>query len=84
MELMTLFMNHHTVCLIFNATLSYSKGNAGTTGAQKIKITQQNPSYLKILSLLWDFTTNLFDQGSLCLLFCTQDGKICFSQSHSF
>jgi len=37
MELMTLFMNHHTVCLIFNATLRYSEENIEQQGPIKLK-----------------------------------------------
>lgn len=37
MELMTLFMNHHTVCLMFNATLSYSEENTEQQEPIKLK-----------------------------------------------
>lgn len=80
MELMTLFMNHHTVCLIFNATLSYSEENVEQQGPIKLK----SRSYLQILSLLWDFITNLSDLGSLSLFFHSQDNKIRWNAKISY
>lgn len=42
MELMTLFMNHHTICLIFNATISYSAENIEQQGPIKLKSHNKN------------------------------------------